>query len=80
MLGVFGWRLRKEQSYIPCQFQVMLKVIQTKMTRMMAMINTHLCQLMDLGAIMTFGATSRLIGHTLRTFRPPFPVLFSASC
>jgi hypothetical protein len=23
---------------------------------------------------MTFGATSRLIGHTLRTFRPPFPV------
>jgi fucose permease len=35
MLGVFGWRLRKEQSYIPCQFQVMLKVIQTKMTRMM---------------------------------------------
>ncbi|XEU97437.1 hypothetical protein FSHL1_002723 [Fusarium sambucinum] len=39
-----------------------------------AMINTHLCQLMDMGAIMTVGASCQLLGHALRTFKPPFPL------
>ncbi|KAF4998385.1 hypothetical protein FDECE_11812 [Fusarium decemcellulare] len=40
-----------------------------------AMSNTHLSQLLGLGSMLAVGATSQLLGHTLRTWKPPFPLM-----
>ncbi|RSL59956.1 hypothetical protein CEP54_007057 [Fusarium duplospermum] len=37
--------------------------------------NTHLCQFLGLGSMLALGAISRLIGHVLRTWKPPFPLM-----
>ncbi|KAM5356684.1 hypothetical protein ACJ41O_003330 [Fusarium nematophilum] len=37
-----------------------------------ALSNTHLCQLFDLGSMLTLGAVMQVIAHALRSWRPPF--------
>ncbi|KAH7258744.1 hypothetical protein MRS44_009746 [Fusarium solani] len=40
-----------------------------------AVTNTHLCQFLGLGSMLALGAVSQLIGHVLRTWKPPFPLM-----
>ncbi|EXK43682.1 hypothetical protein FOMG_02615 [Fusarium oxysporum f. sp. melonis 26406] len=39
-----------------------------------AFSNTHLCQVFDLGAMLTLGAVLQVIAHALRSWKPPFPL------
>ena len=40
-----------------------------------AVTNTHLCQFLGLGSMLALGAVSQLIGHVLRPWKPPFPLM-----
>ncbi|KAL2139674.1 hypothetical protein VTI28DRAFT_4874 [Corynascus sepedonium] len=40
-----------------------------------AITNTHLCQYLDLGAMLAIGAACQVIGHALRSWGPPFGLL-----
>ncbi|KIL90219.1 hypothetical protein FAVG1_05949 [Fusarium avenaceum] len=37
-----------------------------------ALSNTHLCQIFDLGSMLTIGAVLQVIAHALRSWKPPF--------
>ncbi|KAF7562845.1 hypothetical protein G7046_g1263 [Stylonectria norvegica] len=37
-----------------------------------ALTNTHLCQVLDLGSMLTLGAVLQVVAHALRAWRPPF--------
>lgn len=37
-----------------------------------ALLNTHLCQYLDLGAMLSLGALCQIIAHALRSWDPPF--------
>ncbi|RTE77831.1 hypothetical protein BHE90_007714 [Fusarium euwallaceae] len=37
-----------------------------------AFSNTHLCQILDLGAMLALGAGLQILAHALRSWRPPF--------
>ncbi|VZI06397.1 unnamed protein product [Fusarium fujikuroi] len=39
-----------------------------------AFSNTHLCQVLDLGSMLTLGAVLQVIAHALRSWKPPFPL------
>lgn len=39
-----------------------------------AFSNTHLCQYLDLGAVLTLGAVLQVLAHALRAWMPPFPL------
>ncbi|KAL7765208.1 hypothetical protein ACKLNR_003124 [Fusarium oxysporum f. sp. zingiberi] len=39
-----------------------------------AFSNTHLCQVFDLGSMLTLGAVLQVIAHALRSWKPPFPL------
>lgn len=39
-----------------------------------ALINTHLCQYLDLGVMLTIGAVLQLLAQVLRSWSPPFPL------
>lgn len=39
-----------------------------------ALTNTHLCQIFELGSMLMLGAAVQIVGHVLRTWRPPFPL------
>lgn len=43
-----------------------------------ALVNTHLCQYLDLGAMLALGAVFQIAAHALRSWKPPFE-LFVAS-
>ncbi|AEO60330.1 hypothetical protein MYCTH_108475 [Thermothelomyces thermophilus ATCC 42464] len=40
-----------------------------------AVTNTHICQYLDLGAMLAIGAASQVIGQALRSWGPPFGLL-----
>ncbi|KAL2129158.1 hypothetical protein VTI74DRAFT_8164 [Chaetomium olivicolor] len=40
-----------------------------------AITNTHLCQYLDLGAMLAVGAACQVVGHALRAWGPPFGLL-----
>ncbi|KAJ4262940.1 hypothetical protein NW762_006553 [Fusarium torreyae] len=39
-----------------------------------AFSNTHLCQIFDLGSMLTLGAVLQVLAHALRSWKPPFPL------
>lgn len=45
-----------------------------------ALTNTHLCQILDLGAMLMLGAIFQVIGHVFRVWRPPFALFTITFC
>ncbi|KAF5710645.1 bypass of stop codon 6 [Fusarium mundagurra] len=45
-----------------------------------AFSNTHLCQVFDLGSMLTLGAVLQVIAHALRSWKPPFPLFTITFC